>query len=229
VRTPAQPPAARPQPQLRPERPVLQPERPQANPPQPESQSGFQMIPAPTPQQPNARPTYGARPTPQQTPPPAQTYRPPARQIIPTNPTPSQSQVTAAGRGKFIWPVRGNVLSPYGLKANGAKNDGMNIQVQTGEAVRAAAGGEVVYAGDQVPSFGNLVLIKHAGGWVTAYANLGRITVSNREQVTQGQQIGVAGQSGAVASPQLHFEVRYAASPQDKALPVDPALVLPER
>jgi murein DD-endopeptidase MepM/ murein hydrolase activator NlpD len=225
---PAQAPPSRPQPQPQPQRPTLEPERPQASPPQAESPSGFQVIPAPEPQQPNPRPTYGSRPTPQHTPSPAPN-RPPSRAIIQTNPAPSQGQVAAAGRGRFIWPVHGNVLSPFGLKPNGTKNDGMNIQVQTGEPVRAAAAGEVVYAGDQVPSFGNLVLIKHAGGWVTAYANLGRITVSNREQVTQGQQVGIGGQSGAVDSPQVHFEVRYAASAQDKALPVDPALVLPER
>ena len=92
-----------------------------------------------------------------------------------------------------------------------------------------AADGEVVYAGDQVPSFGNLVLIKHPGGWVTAYAHMGRILVKNRDQVVQGQQIGVVGQTGQVDRPQLHFEIRYAPSPKDKAIPVDPALVLPAR
>ncbi|MDB5676980.1 MAG: peptidase, partial [Sphingomonas bacterium] len=210
--------------------PAPQAERPNANPPQ--ESSGFQMIPAPGSPPPNARPTYGQRPMPQQTPPPAQAYRPPVNAgrpaIIQTNPAPTQSQVANAGHGRFIWPVRGNVLSGYGLKANGQKNDGLNITVSTGEPVRAAAAGEVVYAGDQVPSFGNLVLIKHTGGWVTAYAHLGRIAVSNRDQVTQGQQIGVGGQTGAVDQPQLHFEVRYAPTVKDKAKPVDPNLVLPK-
>jgi murein DD-endopeptidase MepM/ murein hydrolase activator NlpD len=80
-----------------------------------------------------------------------------------------------------------------------------------------------------VPSFGNLVLIKHPGGWVTAYAHMGRILVKNRDAVVQGQEIGVVGQTGQVDRPQLHFEIRYAPSPKDKAAPVDPALVLPQR
>lgn len=214
--SPPKPAVARPDKSRKPAPPTYaapQPERPAVTPP--EESSGIEMVPA----------TPAPTPTP--------TYRPPAASsrpsIIQTNPAPTQSQVATAGRGRFIWPVRGNVLSAFGLKANGQKNDGLNILVTTGEPVRAAAAGEVVYAGDQVPSFGNLVLIKHAGGWVTAYAHLGRIAVSNRDQVTQGQQIGVGGQTGTVDQPQLHFEIRYAASPADKALPVDPSLVLPER
>jgi murein DD-endopeptidase MepM/ murein hydrolase activator NlpD len=93
--------------------------------------------------------------------------------------------------------------------------------------VRAAAAGEVVYAGDQVPGFGNLVLVKHADGWVTAYAHLDRTSVQMRQAVMQGQEIGEVGSSGGVSEPQLHFEVRYAPSPTDKARPVDPMLVLP--
>jgi murein DD-endopeptidase MepM/ murein hydrolase activator NlpD len=94
--------------------------------------------------------------------------------------------------------------------------------------VRAAADGQVVYAGDQVPSFGNLVLVKHDGGWVTAYAHMSRILVKNRDQVMQGQELGEVGQTGSVDRPQLHFEIRYAASPKDKATPVDPGLLLPQ-
>lgn len=86
----------------------------------------------------------------------------------------------------------------------------------------------MVYAGDQVPGFGNLVLIKHADGWVTAYGHLGRVEVRMQQRVEQGQQIGQAGSSGGVSEPQLHFEIRYAPSPQERARPVDPALVLPK-
>jgi len=85
----------------------------------------------------------------------------------------------------------------------------------------------VVYAGDQVPGFGNLVLIKHTDGWVTAYAHLDRVSVQMRQQVSQGQELGQVGLSGGVTEPQLHFEVRYAPTPADKAKPVDPVLVLP--
>jgi murein DD-endopeptidase MepM/ murein hydrolase activator NlpD len=96
-----------------------------------------------------------------------------------------------------------------------------------GDAVRAAASGDVVYAGDQVPGFGNLVLIKHADGWVTAYGHLSHVDVKMQQRVTQGQQIGEAGSTGGVPEPQLHFEVRYAPSPLERARPIDPKLVLP--
>jgi murein DD-endopeptidase MepM/ murein hydrolase activator NlpD len=150
-------------------------------------------------------------------------------QIIQTNPPPSQNDVVDAGRGRFVWPADGGVISGFGPKADGQRNDGVNIAANAGDQVRAAAAGEVVYAGDQVPSFGNLVLIKHPGGWVSAYAHMANIIVKNRDQVVQGQPIGMVGQSGSVDRPQLHFEIRYAPSPKDKATPVDPTLLLPQR
>jgi murein DD-endopeptidase MepM/ murein hydrolase activator NlpD len=163
---------------------------------------------------------------------PSAPAQPPAsgpRPLVPAGAAPSAAEVAAAGRGKFVWPVGGSVISGFGPKPDGQKNDGVNVSATTGDPVRAAADGEVVYAGDQVPSFGNLVLIKHAGGWVTAYAHMSRILVKNRDQVTQGQEIGDIGQTGQVASPQLHFEIRYAPSARDKAVPIDPMLVLPAR
>ncbi len=139
----------------------------------------------------------------------------------------SDSEIAAAGRGRFTWPVRGSVISAFGPMGTGQRNDGLNVRASAGETVRAAAAGEVVYAGDQVPGFGNLILVKHDGGWVTAYAHLQRADVKMRQTVAQGQQIGMVGQSGGVPEPQLHFEVRYAPSVKDKARPIDPALVLP--
>ena len=163
---------------------------------------------------------------------PRQPYQAPpsqSRPILQSSPAPSAGDVATAGKGKFIWPVGGAVIQGFGPKSDGQRNDGLNITASAGDPVRAAADGEVVYAGDQVPSFGNLVLIKHPGGWVTAYAHMSRILVKNRDQVVQGQQIGAIGQTGQVDRPQLHFEIRYAPSPKDKATPVDPALVLPTR
>jgi murein DD-endopeptidase MepM/ murein hydrolase activator NlpD len=139
----------------------------------------------------------------------------------------SDAQIMQMGRGLFAWPIRGDVISGFGGKGNGQRNDGLNIRAASGDAVRAAAAGDVVYAGDQVPGFGNLVLIKHPDGWVTAYGHLARVDVRMQQKVTQGQQIGQAGATGGVAEPQLHFEVRYAANPQERARPVDPELVLP--
>ncbi|MET0338307.1 MAG: LysM peptidoglycan-binding domain-containing M23 family metallopeptidase, partial [Caulobacter sp.] len=140
----------------------------------------------------------------------------------------SETEIVAAGKGRFVWPLTGEILSDFGPKAGSQRNDGLNIRANAGEAVRSAAAGEVVYSGDQVPGFGNLVLVKHTDGWVTAYAHLGRTDVKMRQQVAQGQQIGQAGSTGGVAEPQLHFEVRYAPSPKDKARPINPTLVLPQ-
>ncbi len=145
-------------------------------------------------------------------------------------PAPSDAQIAQLGKGRFQWPLKGDLLSDFGAKPGGQRNDGVNIQAAAGAPVRSAADGDVVYAGDQVPGFGNLVLIKHADGWVTAYGHLGHVDVKMQQKVTQGQQIGQAGTTGGVTEPQLHFEVRYAPNPLagDRARPVDPKLVLPK-
>jgi murein DD-endopeptidase MepM/ murein hydrolase activator NlpD len=135
---------------------------------------------------------------------------------------PTDAQVTELAKGRFQWPLHGDTLAEFGPMSGGQRNDGINIRADAGAAVRAAADGEVVYAGDKIPGFGNLVLLKHADGWATAYGYLSRIDVKNQEKVTQGQQIGQVGATGGVPQPQLHFEVRYAAHP------VDPKLVLPK-
>jgi murein DD-endopeptidase MepM/ murein hydrolase activator NlpD len=144
-----------------------------------------------------------------------------------TGPALTDAQITTAGRGRFVWPVRGEVLSAFGVKDVDRRNDGVDVKAPLGAAVTAAAAGDVVYAGDQVPGFGNLVLIKHPDGWVTAYAYLGKISVKMRDMVTQGEPIGEVGQTGGASQPELHFEIRYAASPLQRAKPIDPQLVLP--
>ncbi len=161
---------------------------------------------------------------------PAPVVRPttPSTPAPPTSGSPTDAQISSFGRGRFIWPLRGDVVSDFGPKGTGQRNDGLNIRTSAGEPVRAAAAGDVVYAGDQVPGFGNLVLIKHADGWVTAYGHLSRVDVKMQQKITQGQQIGQAGSTGGVTEPQLHFEVRYAPTPQDRARPIDPKLVLPK-
>ena len=159
-------------------------------------------------------------------PPSRSSYPPSAAPTVEMGPPPSDSQIQIAGRGRFIWPVRGDLLSGFGPKPDGQRNDGVDIAAPEHSAVRAAASGDVVYAGDQIPGFGNLVLIKHEGGWVTAYAHLALSEVKIREHVSQGSEIGQVGETGGVAQPQLHFEIRYAPSPRDKARPIDPNLVL---
>ncbi len=185
-------------------------------------------------------PTYAPAPyrppptTPTTTPPPVATYtpppyRPPVAPPLAAATTPSQSpaEIVALAKGRFIWPVRGEVISGFGSQGQGRRNDGVDLRSPMGAPVVAAAAGEVVYAGDQVPGFGNLVLVKHAEGWVTAYAHLGVVNVHMRQFVIQGEQIGLVGETGGASEPQLHFEVRYAAVPTDRAKPVDPLLVLP--
>ncbi len=159
----------------------------------------------------------------QPTPPPSS-----GRPMIESSAPPTEAEITAAGRGRFVWPLQGETISDFGPKGTGQRNDGVNIRAAAGAPVRAAAAGEVVYAGNQVPGFGNLVLIKHADGWVTAYAHLSTTEVKMRQQVAQGATLGAVGQTGGVTEPQLHFEVRYAPTPKDKARPVDPSLVLPK-
>ena len=199
-------------------------------PPPVETPPGQFSYPRPTPQTPAPQTprTYTA---PTQTPVTPQPYSPPPN-LRPSLPAPStggplsDNQVTAQGRGRFNWPLRGDIISDFGPKGTGQRNDGINIRAVAGEAIRSAAAGDIVYAGDQVPGFGNLVLIKHADGWVTAYGHLARVDVKMQQRVAQGQQIGQAGTSGGVGEPQLHFEVRYAPSPTERARPVDPKLVL---
>lgn len=159
---------------------------------------------------------------------PPQTARPAAPVIVPSTPSPADQQISQLGRGRFVWPLRGDILSTFGPKGTGQRNDGVNIRTGAGTVVRAAAAGTVVYAGDQVPGFGNLVLVKHADGWVTAYGHLARVDVKMQQEIAQGQQIGQAGATGGVSEPQLHFEVRYAPTPADRARPIDPLLVLPK-
>jgi murein DD-endopeptidase MepM/ murein hydrolase activator NlpD len=141
-------------------------------------------------------------------------------------PPPPDAQVVLAGRGRFIWPVQGAVLSNFGPKPGGQRSDGLDISAPEGSPVHAAANGDVVYAGDLVPGLGNLVLIKHDDGWITAYAHLSRTEVKIKDHVTQGAEIGLAGQTGGAAQSEVYFEIRYAPTPRDKAKPVDPALLL---
>ena len=113
------------------------------------------------------------------------------------------------------WPVRGKVISDYGKKPSGLKNEGINIAVPEGTSIRAAESGVVAYAGNELKGYGNLILIRHAGGFVTAYAHAKSLNVKRGDTVKRGDVIAVAGQTGAVQSPQLHFEVRKGATALD--------------
>ena len=119
------------------------------------------------------------------------------------------------GMGRMRWPVKGKIISEYGAKPNGLKNEGINIAVPEGTGIRAAESGVVAYAGNELKGYGNLVLIRHEGGWVTAYAHAKELFVKRGDIVKRGDVIAKAGQTGSVSSPQLHFEVRKGATAMD--------------
>lgn len=124
---------------------------------------------------------------------PAQATRPPASAAVP----------------RMSWPTDGRViLSRFGAKPNGRFNDGINIKALRGQAVRAAADGEVIYVGDAIAGFGLIMLVRHAGGIVTAYGHLEEVLVDRGNKVTRGQTIARAGASGSVTEPQLLFQIR---------------------
>ncbi|MGE0108554.1 MAG: peptidoglycan DD-metalloendopeptidase family protein [Bdellovibrionales bacterium] len=127
---------------------------------------------------------------------------------------------TQPGVPPFIWPVRGTIISAFGPKGKGRDNDGINIAAPLNAPVKASESGTVVYADNKMKGFGNLVLIRHTNGWVTAYAHLGRVLVARDKQVSKGSVIGTVGTSGGVGSPQLHFETRREGKPTDPELVV---------
>jgi murein DD-endopeptidase MepM/ murein hydrolase activator NlpD len=130
-------------------------------------------------------------------------------------PEPAQTGTTGSAHQSFRWPVKGRVIQGFGPKSGGGQNDGINVAVPEGTPIKAAEDGVVAYAGSELKGYGNLVLVRHSNGFVTAYAHASELNVKKGEAVKRGQVIGKAGQTGNVASPQLHFEVRKGATPVD--------------
>jgi murein DD-endopeptidase MepM/ murein hydrolase activator NlpD len=141
------------------------------------------------------------------------------RMVEPAPATSSQDAVKnaepAGSLPGFRWPVRGRVIAAFGPKPNGVQNDGINLAVPEGTPIKAAEDGVVAYAGSELKGYGNLVLVRHPNGFVTAYAHASDILVKRGETVKRGQVIAHAGQTGSVTSPQLHFEIRKGATPVD--------------
>ena len=115
----------------------------------------------------------------------------------------------------FRWPVRGRLIAGFGSKPDGTQNDGINLAVPEGTPIKAADDGVVAYAGNELKGYGNLVLISHANGFVSAYAHASELMVKRGDSVKRGQVIAHAGQTGNVTSPQLHFEIRKGSTPVD--------------
>ena len=118
------------------------------------------------------------------------------------------TKVPPRGKRNFLKPVQGKVLSAFGPKSDGLHNDGINIAAAKGAPVRAAENGVVVYVGTEFHSFGNLLLIKHADGWVSAYGHTDKPLVKRGDVVKRGELVAKVGKSGNVNAPQLHFELR---------------------
>ena len=125
--------------------------------------------------------------------------------------------------GRFLWPVHGRILANYGLSTGEAHNQGINIAAPLGTLVRSIDAGAVAYVGNEVKGYGNLVLIKHSNGWISAYAHLDDVIVKKGDTVSAGEVIAKVGDTGGVGEPQLHFELRRGKKPVDPKEFLDPA------
>ncbi len=115
----------------------------------------------------------------------------------------------------FRWPAKGRIIAGFGPKTNGQTNDGINIALPEGTPIKAAEDGVVAYAGNELKGYGNLVLVRHADGYVTAYAHAKELLVKRGDPIKRGQTIARSGQTGNVDAPQLHFEIRKGPAPID--------------
>jgi murein DD-endopeptidase MepM/ murein hydrolase activator NlpD len=141
--------------------------------------------------------------------------KPAVEAMVVVEPTPTAEIDTIDVSTTMRWPVQGPILSNFGAKGSGMRNDGINIGAPKGAPVVAAAPGTVVYVGNDMKGFGNMILIKHQGEMVTAYSHLDRILAKKDAIIAQGDMIGTVGKTGNVATPQLHFEVRMDGKPVD--------------
>lgn len=127
----------------------------------------------------------------------------------------SSSIASIENSPSFRWPVRGRIISEFGNKQGGQRNDGINLSLPVGTQICAAEDGLVIYAGNELQGYGNLLLLRHEGGWVSAYAHNSKLLVQRGERVRRGDVIAQSGVTGAVTRPQLHFELRYQNRPVD--------------
>ena len=123
--------------------------------------------------------------------------------------------ISKSSDSRFAWPIRGAVIENYGRNPEGVRNDGINIAAPIGAPIRASADGEVIYTGAELEGYGNLLLVRHDDGWVSAYAHADSIVVRKGDRVRQGQVVAKVGRTGSVAQPQLHFELRHDLQPRD--------------
>ena len=109
---------------------------------------------------------------------------------------------------RFVWPLKGKIIRTYGLQDGGFFNEGINILAPLGTRINAVADGDVAYAGNDLDAYGNLLLIRHLNGWMSAYAHNETLLVELGDYVTSGQKVATLGNTGNVTIPQFHFELR---------------------
>lgn len=131
------------------------------------------------------------------------------------SPASTSNSTAVAGFSKLRWPVTGRVIGGFGPRPDGTHNDGVNLAAPLGTDIHAAESGVVAYAGDELKGYGNLVLLRHDNGWVTAYAHADEILVKRGDRIRRGQVIAKAGRTGQVDQPQVHFELRQGQKPVD--------------
>lgn len=178
-------------------------------------------LPPPSPPA-SATPTQSPSPTASPTPAPAATPRP-APTLRPPLPARPPRPARESDAPRIQWPTEGAVVTHFGERVSGIPTNGIDLTAHYGTKVRAAAAGTVLYAGKEPERFGQLILIDHGGGWVTAYAYLGTMTVKEGDKVTARERIALVGKSGEATRPTVHFELRR------NNVPRDPELYLPSR
>jgi murein DD-endopeptidase MepM/ murein hydrolase activator NlpD len=220
--------------------PVAPPPRAAAPAPSSSPMASVAVLPPPAPPQsaPPPRPAPTALPAPQPAPiPPPQPAanpagpnktiafpprEPSAAEEARAEPAASAPPIQSTG-SRFPWPVHGHVLASYGVAADGTHNDGINIAASRGTPIKSVESGIVAYVGNELRGYGNLVLIKHTNGWISAYAHCDEVLVRKGDPVYKGQTIAKVGATGGVTEPQLHFELRQGKRPVDPRGFLDPA------
>lgn len=161
---------------------------------------------------PQSRPTYVAPVS------PAPVQSEPPKQVTKISTTPKTEDTLSSSGGTFRWPVTGKVIGSFGELTDGVSNDGIDISAPSGTPIKAAESGSVIYAGDSLLEFGNLVLVSHSDGWVTAYAHASKLRVKRGDKVARGDIIADSGATGNTKSPKVHFELRKNSKPVDPLL-----------
>jgi murein DD-endopeptidase MepM/ murein hydrolase activator NlpD len=127
----------------------------------------------------------------------------------------------AREKGRFIWPVRGPIRKGFGMN-KGRKHDGIDISAPHGTPIRSAASGQVLYSGNEIKGYGNIVIIKHARVVTSVYAHNAVNLVREGDRLAKGQIIAKVGRTGRATGDHLHFEIR------NHSRPINPLLVLPQ-